>query len=81
MEKIKVFGTTWCGDCHRAKSFMDEHDIAYDWTDVDAEPEFQDYIIKLNGGNMTVPTIIFEDGSVLFEPTNEALAKKFSIET
>jgi glutaredoxin len=79
MGNIKVFGTTWCGDCHRAKSFMDDHNIDYEWTDVDIEPTFKDYIMDLNSGNMTVPTILFEDGSVLFEPTNEALAEKLSI--
>ena len=37
MRKIKVYGTTWCGDCIRAKSFMDENGIGYEWTDVDEE--------------------------------------------
>ena len=44
MSDIKVYGTTWCGDCTRAKLFMDENDVSYDWTDVDEETQYQDYI-------------------------------------
>ena len=35
MSDIKVYGTTWCGDCTRAKQFMDENGVSYNWTDVD----------------------------------------------
>ena len=44
MSLIKMYGTTWCGDCTRAKSFFDRNKIDYDWTNVDDEPEFQEYI-------------------------------------
>ena len=74
MSDIKVYGTTWCGDCTRAKLFMDENDVSYDWTDVDEETQYQDYIKGLNNGQMRVPTIIFPDGSILFEPSNQELA-------
>ena len=74
MSDIKVYGTTWCGDCTRAKLFMDENDVSYDWTDVDEETQYQDYIKELNNGQMRVPTIIFPDGSILVEPSNEELA-------
>ena len=76
MSDIKVYGTTWCGDCTRAKLFMDENDVSYDWTDVDEETQYQDYIKELNNGQMRVPTIIFPDGSILVEPSNEELAEK-----
>ena len=76
MSDIKVYGTTWCGDCTRAKLFMDENGVSYDWTDVDEETQYQDYIKGLNNGQMRVPTIIFPDGSILVEPSNEELAEK-----
>ena len=75
MSDIKVYGTTWCGDCTRAKLFMDENDVSYDWTDVDEETQYQDYIKGLNNGQMRVPTIIFPDGSILVEPSNKELAE------
>ncbi|SVA49114.1 uncharacterized protein METZ01_LOCUS101968 [marine metagenome] len=79
MSDIKVYGTTWCGDCTRAKLFMDENGISYDWTDVDEETQYQDYIKGLNNGQMRVPTIIFPDGSILVEPSNEELAGKIPV--
>ena len=79
MSDIKVYGTTWCGDCTRAKLFMDENDVSYDWTDVDEETQYQDYIKELNNGQMRVPTIIFPDGSILVEPSNKELAEKIPV--
>ena len=79
MANIKVYGTDWCGDCVRAKSFMDGNNIIYDWTNVDEETQYKEYITGLNGGEMRVPTIVFEDGSILVEPTNEELSEKLSI--
>tara|TARA_Y100000588_G_scaffold139430_1_gene153271 strand:- start:301 stop:573 length:273 start_codon:yes stop_codon:yes gene_type:complete len=79
MSDIKVYGTTWCGDCTRAKQFMDENGVSYNWTDVDEETQYQDYIKGLNNGQMRVPTIIFPDGSILVEPSNEELAEKIPV--
>ena len=79
MSDIKVYGTTWCGDCTRAKQFMDENGVSYNWTDVDEETQYQDYIKGLNNGQMRVPTIIFPDGSILDEPRNKELAEKIPV--
>jgi glutaredoxin-like protein len=74
-----MYGTTWCGDCVRAKTFMDEHNVDYDWTNVDEETQFIEYILEVNNGERRVPTIVFADGSVLVEPSNRELAKKLAI--
>ena len=79
MEAIKVYGTSWCGDCHRAKQFFDEHNINYDWSDIDDQPHLKQVIQDLNDGNLKVPTIVFPDGSILIEPTNSELKDKLNI--
>ena len=79
MAEIKMYGTTWCGDCTRAKAFMDEHNVDYDWTNVDEETQFVELVLQLNNGERRVPTMVFPDGSVLVEPSNQELAKKLSI--
>ena len=76
MSSIKMYGTTWCGDCTRAKAFFDRNQIDYNWTNVDDQPEYQEYIKELNNGNQRVPTIIFSDGTFLVEPTDEELDRK-----
>ena len=80
MTEIKIYGTTWCPDCNRAKTFMAENKVDYDWTNVDEEPEFIEYILEINNGERRVPTIVFPDGSVIVEPTNRELAEKLGID-
>ena len=58
---------------------MDAHDIEYDWTDIDQEPEFQKIVKDINNGRSIVPTIIFPDGSILVEPSNSELIKKLNL--
>ena len=79
MSQIRVYGTAWCGDCIRAKRYMDDNGIEYSWTDIDKETQFIKFIKELNGGKQRVPTIIFSDDSVLVEPTNEQLRTKLGL--
>ena len=59
---------------------MDEHNIKYEWTNVEEEVEFVDVVLKINNGQKRVPTILFPDGSVMGEPSNSELAEKLSVE-
>ena len=77
--EITVYGANWCGDCRRAKKFMDDNGVAYDWVDIENDPAAVDLVLKLNGGKRVIPTIVFEDGSILIEPTNSELAGKLGV--
>ncbi len=74
-----VYGTPWCPDCRRSKQFLGEHRIAYDYIDIDQDPAAQAEVERLNRGNRSVPTIVFHDGSILVEPSNEVLAQKLGL--
>lgn len=74
-----VYGTPWCPDCRRSKQFLGEHRVAYDYIDIDQDLAAQAEVERLNHGNRSVPTIVFPDGSVLVEPSNEALAQKLGL--
>ena len=76
--KIKVYGTTWCPDCVRAKALLGKHAVPYDWIDISNDAEARVYVEKVNKGNRSVPTIVFPDGSVLVEPSNSELEKKLA---
>ena len=76
MEKIKIYGTRWCGDCRRAIRILDEHQIDYDWIDIDQNKDGEALVKTTNQGNRSVPTIIFPDGSILVEPSNQKLIDK-----
>ncbi|HEY8812692.1 MAG TPA: glutaredoxin domain-containing protein [Candidatus Dormibacteraeota bacterium] len=75
---IKIYATTWCGDCRMAKHVLDSREIAYEYIDIDLAPEAAELVQRINGGFRSVPTILFPDGRVLVEPTRieleEALA-------
>jgi len=77
--KIIVYGTNWCGDCRRARRFLDYHKVTYEWIDIDANPEAEKYVRETNRGMRSVPTIVFEDGSILVEPSNTRLAEKLGL--
>lgn len=72
-DAITVYGTTWCGDCLRAKRLLDAQGVRYTWIDVDKHPEAEEAVLRLNRGMRSVPTILFPDGSVLVEPSNREL--------
>ncbi|NPV76987.1 MAG: NrdH-redoxin [Anaerolineae bacterium] len=73
---ITVYGTSWCGDCNRARRFFDERGIAYTWIDIDTDLQARKFVEETNHGFRSVPTIIFPDGSILVEPSYSQLAKK-----
>jgi thioredoxin reductase (NADPH) len=79
MTDITVYGASWCPDCHRAKKFFAEHRVAYDWVDIDADKDGLAFVEKLQNGGRTIPTIVFGDGSHLFEPGNDELARKLGL--
>ena len=78
---IKLYGTEWCSDCKRSKKFLGEQRIHYDFINIEEDPEGQAYVRELQQGGLTIPTIVFEDGSVLIEPSNADLATKLGLQT
>ena len=76
MAEIKIYGTSWCPDCARAKQVFNKLKIPFDWVDIDRNETAAAAVVKINGGFKSVPTIVFPDNSVLVEPGNTALEKK-----
>ena len=66
---LTMYSTSWCGFCHRLKSQLDREGIAYDVVDIEQDPVAADFVMSVNGGNQTVPTIRFDDGSALTNPS------------
>ena len=77
--KMTVYGAPWCPDCRLSKQFLGEQRIPYDWVDIDLDEEGRAYVQQVNDGKQIIPTIVFEDGSILVEPTNSELALKLGI--
>lgn len=77
--KITVYGADWCGDCRRAKRFFNDNGIEFEWINTDQNREAENYVRQVNQGKRIIPTILFQDGSILVEPTNAQLAEKLRI--
>lgn len=76
--KITMYGADWCGDCRRSKRFLDENQVAYTYIDVEADASASEKVIEINGGMRSIPVIVFQDGSHLTEPSDNALREKLS---
>jgi mycoredoxin len=66
---ITMFSTTWCGYCRRLKSALDREGIGYVEVNIEEDPASADYVMSVNGGNQTVPTVVFPDGSAATNPS------------
>lgn len=66
---VTMYSTTWCGYCRRLKSQLDREGIAYTEINIEQDPESAAFVEKANGGNQTVPTVLFPDGSTLTNPS------------
>ncbi len=78
---IIVYGAHWCPDCRTSKQFLGEHQIPYQWVDIEEDKAGERLVIEKNNGKRIIPTIVFEDGTFLTEPTNAQLAEKLGLKT
>lgn len=69
---VTMFSTTWCGYCRRLKSQLDREGIGYTEINIEETPGTAELVETINGGNQTVPTLLFPDGS---SATNPPLAQ------
>lgn len=74
--QIVMYSTETCSDCHRAKVFFEANGIKYLRIGLEDNEEATEFVMNVNDGHRSVPTIIFPDGSVLVEPSWEELRKK-----
>ena len=71
---VTVYGSRTCPDTNRATGYLDEHEIPYEFKDVDESPEYNDYIAGLNGGKRVMPTIRINN-EILINPSDRDLAR------
>ena len=80
MAEITVYGAPWCPDCRRAKQFLAEHRVEYDWVDIDQDAAARAHVEQLQGGGRTIPTVVLGDGRMLLEPDNDELARALELQ-
>ena len=66
---VTMYTTTWCGYCQRLKSQMTREGIEFVEVDIEQDPTAATLVESVNGGNQTVPTLVFPDGSAATNPS------------
>lgn len=78
MNKIDLYGADWCPDCRRAKSYLNENNISFNFIDVDLDKEATAKVEAINNGKRIIPTVIINEKSYT-NPENGALASALGI--
>lgn len=66
---VTMFSTSWCGYCVRLKRELDREGITYQEINIENEPQAAAFVMSVNEGNQTVPTVLFPDGSAATNPS------------
>jgi mycoredoxin len=75
---VTMYSTTWCGYCRRLRSQLDREGIAYDVIDIERNEDAAVYVMQVNGGNQTVPTVVFPDGTAATNPSLAEVKQRLS---
>ncbi|CAB4665169.1 unannotated protein [freshwater metagenome] len=76
---MKMYTTVWCGYCQRLKAQLGREGIAFEEIDIEVDPEAAAFVETVNGGNQTVPTMLFDDGSALANPSIAQVKEKLGL--
>jgi mycoredoxin len=68
-QPVTMYSTQWCAFCRRLKGQLARDGIEVVEVDIERDPAAAEYVISVNGGNMTVPTVVFPDGTALTNPS------------
>ena len=78
VDDLVMFTTTWCGYCVRLKRFLDREGIAYREVNIEDDADAAEFVMGVNGGNRTVPTVRFPNGAALTNPSPAEVVAELS---
>lgn len=75
---LTMYTTSWCGYCVRLKKMLDRQGISYAEVNIEQDEAAAEFVMSVNGGNRTVPTVVFPDGTALTNPSIEQVKARLS---
>jgi mycoredoxin len=75
---LTMYTTGWCGFCARLKAGLQRDGIEFDEIDIERVPDAAEIVMQANGGNRTVPTVVFPDGTTLTNPSVNQVKDKLA---
>ena len=61
---VKMYTTTWCGDCKVTKRVLEQRGIAFEEINIEENDQAAEYVMSVNGGRRSVPTLEYEADAV-----------------
>jgi mycoredoxin len=71
-----MYTTTWCGYCRNLKRQLARDEIEMVEVDIERDEAAAEFVMSVNGGNQTVPTVLFPDGTALTNPSAAQVKKQ-----
>ena len=75
---LTMYSTPWCGYCSRLKSQLTREGIAFTEVDIEQDEAAAIHVMEVNGGNQTVPTLVFPDGTAVTNPSLREVKARLS---
>jgi mycoredoxin len=78
MASVTMYSTPWCGYCTRLKGQLEREGVEFDVVDIERDPAAAELVMSVNGGNQTVPTLVYADGTAQTNPPLKAVLAKLA---
>jgi mycoredoxin len=79
MTQLTMYSTQWCGYCKRLKAQLGREGITFTEIDIEHDAESAALVEKVNGGNRTVPTVVYQDGTAVTNPSLGQVKEKLGL--
>ncbi len=77
-QPLTMYTTTWCAFCKRLKRQLAADGIGMAEIDIEQDTAAAEFVMAVNGGFQTVPTVVFPDGSALTNPSAAAVKQRLN---
>jgi mycoredoxin len=74
-----MYTTPWCGYCVRLKGQLDREGIPFEMVDIEQNPAAAEIVMQVNGGNRTVPTVVYPDGTAQTNPSLKQVKQQLGL--
>lgn len=75
---LTLYGTTECDDTERTRTWLHKLGAPFHEVNIDHDPEAEQFVIFINRGYRSTPTLVFGEGKlkmIVTEPTEEELGQ------
>ena len=79
--QLIMYTTPWCGFCRNLKKQLARDGIEMTEVDIEQDLAAAEFVMSVNGGNQTVPTVVLPDGTTLVNPTAAQVRERLAAVT